>query len=202
MQASSLNRALELLAPAYTPSGNLGRLAVSGDVKGNAQNVALDGLKLIVGAFETGGTVQFDASQAQPKVSVTLSGGKLVVDPFLPAAERASLMPGIGSGPRKAAFNLPQSMMISRVDARDGTPWDDNVIDVSALRSIDADITIALDQLDFDTYSLINPDLRANLVNGLLTIPSFTGLLGQGDLAINGTFDARNTDVPQLALAG
>jgi uncharacterized protein involved in outer membrane biogenesis len=202
LQASSLNRALELLAPAYTPSGNLGRLAVSGDVKGNAQNVALDGLKLIVGAFETGGTVQFDASQAQPKVSVTLSGGKLVVDPFLPAAERASLMPGIGSGPRKAAFNLPQSMMVSRVDARDGTPWDDNVIDVSALRSIDADIAIALGQLDFDTYSLINPDLAANLVNGLLTIPSFTGLLGQGDLAINGTFDARNTDVPQLALAG
>ncbi|KJE35995.1 hypothetical protein UF64_07855 [Thalassospira sp. HJ] len=202
VQASSLNRALELLAPTYTPSGNLGRLAVSGNVQGNAQNVALDGLKLILGAFETAGNVRFDGSQAQPKLSVDLSGGKLVVDPFLPAAERASLMPGIGSGPRKAAFNLPKTTNVTRVDARDGTPWDDNVIDVSALRSIDADISIALDQLDFDTYSLINPDLKANLVNGLLTIPSFTGLLGQGDLAINGTFDARSADVPKLALAG
>ncbi len=202
LQASSLNRALELLAPTYIPSGNIGRLAVSGDVKGNARNITLDGLKLIIGAFETSGNVRFDGSQAQPKLSVVLSGGKLVVDPFLPASERASLMPGIGSGPRKAAFNLPKSMMVTRVDARDGTPWDDNVIDVSALRSIDADIAIALDQLDFDTYRLINPDLKANLVNGLLTIPSFTGLLGQGDLAINGTFDARNTDVPQLALSG
>ncbi|MBC06514.1 AsmA family protein [Thalassospira sp.] len=202
VQASSLNRALELLAPTYTPSGNLGRLAVSGNVQGNAQNVALDGLKLILGAFETAGNVRFDGSQAQPKLSVALSGGKLVVDPFLPAAERASLMPGIGSGPRKAAFNLPKTTNVTRVDARDGTPWDDNVIDVSALRSIDADIAIALDQLDFDTYSLINPDLKANLVNGLLTIPSFTGLLGQGDLAINGTFDARSADVPKLALAG
>ncbi|NIY77408.1 AsmA family protein [Thalassospira sp. HF15] len=202
VQASSLNRALALLAPDYTPSGNLGRLAVSGNVNGNAQNVAIDGLKLIVGAFETAGTVKFNGAQAQPKVSVALSGGKLVVDPFLPAAERASLMPGIGSGPRKAAFNLPKTMNVTRVDTRDGTPWDDNVIDVSALRSIDADVAIALDQLDFDTYSLINPDLKANLVNGLLTIPSFTGLLGQGDLAVNGTFDARNSDVPQLALAG
>jgi uncharacterized protein involved in outer membrane biogenesis len=202
VQASSLNRALELLAPTYTPSGNLGRLAVSGNVKGNAQNVALDGLKLILGAFETSGTVRFDGSQAQPKLSVALSGGKLVVDPFLPAEKRASLMPGMGSGPRKAAFNLRKTTMVTRVDARDGTPWDDTVIDVSALRSIDADIAIALDQLDFDTYSLINPDLKANLVNGLLTIPSFTGLLGQGDLAINGTFDARSADVPKLALAG
>ncbi|KZC99297.1 MULTISPECIES: AsmA family protein [unclassified Thalassospira] len=202
VQASSLNRALELLAPTYTPSGNLGRLAVSGTVKGNAQNVALDGLKLILGAFETSGTVRFDGSQAQPKLSVALSGGKLVVDPFLPAEKRASLMPGMGSGPRKAAFNLPKATMVTRVDARDGTPWDDTVIDVSALRSIDADIAVALDQLDFDTYSLINPDLKATLVNGLLSIPSFTGLLGQGDLAINGTFDARNTDVPKLALAG
>jgi uncharacterized protein involved in outer membrane biogenesis len=202
VQASSLNRALELLAPTYTPSGNLGRLAVAGNVQGNAQNIAIDGLKLIVGAFETAGTVRFDASQTQPKVSVVLSGGRLVVDPFLPAPERASLTPGTGSGPRKAAFNMPNTMTATRVDARDGTPWDDTVIDVSALRSIDADITIALDQLDFETYSLINPDLKANLTAGLLTIPSFTGLLGQGDLAINGTFDARNTDVPKLAFAG
>ncbi|WP_288350475.1 AsmA family protein [uncultured Thalassospira sp.] len=202
VQASSLNRALDLVAPTYTPSGNLGRLAVSSTVKGNAQNVALDDLKLVLGAFETAGKVTFDSSQAQPKLTVALSGGKLVVDPFVPAQKRAGLMPGIGSGPRKAAFNLPASMTATRVDARDGTPWDDTVIDVSALRSIDADIAIALDQLDFDTYSLVNPDLKASLVQGLLTISNFKGLLGDGDLGINGTFDARNTDVPQLALKG
>lgn len=202
LQASSLNRALELMAPDYTPSGNLGRLAVSSGLKGNAQNINLDDLKLVVGAFETAGSVAFDGSQAQPKVSVSLKGGTLVVDPFLPAEKRASLMPGAGSGPRKAAFNLPKTMTVTRVDARDGTPWDDTVIDVSALRSIDADIAIALDQLDFDAYSIVNPDLKANLVAGLLSIPSLTGLLGEGDLGINGTFDARNSDIPKLALKG
>ena len=202
LQASSLNRALELLAPDYTPSGNIGRLAVSSAVKGNAQNVSLDGLKLIVGAFETAGNIKFDGSQAQPKLSVNLSGGTLDVDPFLPAQKRAGLLPGSGSGPRKAAFNLPKTMTVTRVDARDGTPWDDTVIDVSALRSLDADIAIALDQLDFDTYSLLKPDLKATLVSGLLTISNLTGLLGDGNLGINGTFDARNSDVPQLALKG
>ncbi|MEQ8287063.1 AsmA family protein [Thalassospira sp.] len=203
LQASSLNRALDLLAPDYNPSGNLGRLAVSSAVKGNAQNISLDDLKLVVGAFETQGNVKFDGSQAQPKLSVTLSGGTLVVDPFLPGEKRAGLMPGAGSGPRKAAFNLPDRINnVTRVDARDGTPWDDTVIDVSALRSIDADIAIALDQLDFDTYSLVKPDLKATLVSGLLTIANLNGLLGDGDLGINGTFDARNSDVPQLALKG
>lgn len=202
IQASSLNRALDLVAPTYTPSGNLGRFAVSSAVKGNAQNIVLDGLKLVVGAFETAGKVTFDASQAQPKLSVALSGGSLVVDPFLPAEKRASLMPGAGSGPRKAAFNLPSGMKVTNVDARDGTPWDDTIIDVSALRSIDADIAIALDQLDFDAYSLVKPDLKANLVQGLLTISNLKGLLGDGDLGIDGTFDARNSDVPQLALKG
>lgn len=202
LQASSLNRALELLAPDYTPSGNIGRLAVSSAVKGNAQNVSLDGLKLIVGAFETAGNIKFDGSQAQPKLSVNLSGGTLDVDPFLPAQKRAGLLPGSGSGPRKAAFNLPKTMTVTRVDTRDGTPWDDTVIDVSALRSLDADIAIALDQLDFDTYSLVKPDLKATLVSGLLTISNLTGLLGDGNLGINGTFDARNSDVPQLALKG
>ncbi|MDG4719902.1 MULTISPECIES: AsmA family protein [Thalassospira] len=202
VQASSLNRALDLVAPTYTPSGNLGRLAVSSAIKGNAQNITLDDLKLVVGAFETAGKVTFDGSQAQPKLAVSLSGGKLVVDPFLPAEKRAGLLPGVGSGPRKAAFNLPATMKVTRVDARDGTPWDDTVIDVSALRSIDADIAIALDQLDFDAYSLVKPDLKATLVQGLLTISNFKGLLGDGDLGINGTFDARNNDVPQLALTG
>lgn len=202
LQASSLNRALELLAPDYTPSGNIGRLAVSSALKGNAQNVTLEGLKLVVGAFETAGNIKFDGSQAQPKLSVNLSGGTLDVDPFLPAEKRAGLMPGSGSGPRKAAFNLPKTMTVTRVDARDGTPWDDTVIDVSALRSLDADIAIALDQLDFDAYSLVKPDLKATLLSGLLTISNLTGLLGDGNLGINGTFDARNTDVPQLALKG
>jgi len=202
LQASSLNRALDILAPDYTPSGNLGRLAVSSAIKGNAQNIALDGLKLVVGAFETAGNVKFDRSQEQPKLSVALTGGTLVVDPFLPGQKRAGLMPGVGSGPRKAAFNLPERMKVTRVDARDGTPWDDTIIDVSALRSIDADIAIALDQLDFDAYSLVKPDLKATLVKGLLTIANLKGLLGDGDLGINGTFDARNSDVPQLTLKG
>ena len=202
VQASSLNRALDLVAPTYTPSGNLGRLALSSTVKGTAQNINLGDLKLVVGAFETAGDVKFDATQAQPKVTVSLSGGKLAVDPFLPAEKRAGLMPGAGSGMRKAAFNLPQTASVTRVDARDGTPWDDTVIDVSALRSIDADIAIALDQLDFDTYSLMKPDLKADLVAGLLTISKLTGVLGDGDLAIDGNFDARSTDIPKLALKG
>lgn len=202
VQASSLNRALDLVAPEYNPAGNLGRLALSSTVKGTAQNINLNDVRLVVGAFETAGNVKFDATQAQPKVTVSLSGGKLAVDPFLPGQKRAGLMPGSGSGLRKAAFNLPQQTNVTRVDARDGTPWDDTVIDVSALRSIDADIAIALDQLDFDTYSLMKPDLKVDLVGGLLTISKLTGLLGDGNLAINGNFDARSTDIPKLALKG
>ncbi|KZB57497.1 AsmA family protein [Thalassospira xiamenensis] len=202
MQASSLNRVLPLVAPTYEPSGNLGRLVLDSTVKGNAKNVALDIAKFGIGPFETKGDVDFDASGEQPKLSVALSGGTLNVDPFMPAAKRAGLMPEGGSGPRRAAFNMPTGMKVTTVDARDGTPWDDAVIDVSALRSIDADISLALDQLDFDTYSLVKPDLEATLVTGLLTIEKFTGLLGGGDLSIDGTFDARNSDTPKLALKG
>jgi uncharacterized protein involved in outer membrane biogenesis len=202
MQASSLNRVLPLLAPTYEPSGNLGRLVLDSTVKGNAKNIALDIAKFGIGPFETRGDVDFDATGAQPKLAVALSGGVLNVDPFVPAAKRAGLMPEGGSGARRAAFNMPTTMKVTTVDARDGTPWDDTVIDVSALRSIDADITVALDQLDFDTYSLVKPDLKATLVTGLLTIQKFTGLLGDGDLSIDGTFDARNSDTPKLALKG
>ncbi|NIZ02789.1 AsmA family protein [Thalassospira lucentensis] len=202
VQASSMNRALDLVAPDYNPSGNLGRLALSSKVKGTAQNIDLNDLRLVIGAFETAGNVKFDATQSQPKVTVSLSGGTLAVDPFLPGQKRAGLMPGAGSGPRKAAFNLPQNTHITRVDARDGTPWDDTVIDVSALRSIDADITVKLDRLDFDTYHLIQPDLKVDLVGGLMTISKLNGVLGDGNLAINGNFDARTADVPKLALKG
>jgi hypothetical protein len=202
MQASSLNRVLPLLAPTYEPSGNLGRLVLDSTVKGNAKNIALDIAKFGIGPFETRGDVDFDATGAQPKLAVALSGGVLNVDPFVPAAKRAGLMPEGGSGARRAAFNMPTTMKVTTVDARDGTPWDDTVIDVSALRSIDADITVAFDQLDFDTYSLVKPDLKATLVTGLLTIQKFTGLLGDGNLSIDGTFDARNSDTPKLALKG
>lgn len=202
MQASSLNRLLPLVAPAYEPSGNLGRLAIDSTIKGNATNIALGIAKFGVGPFETKGNVDFNASGAQPKLAVSLSGGTLDVDPFVPAAKRAGLMPQGGSGLRRAAFNMPKTMKVTTVDARDGTPWDDTVIDVSALRSIDATISVVLDQLDFDAYSLMKPDLKATLVTGLLTIEKFTGLLGDGNLAIDGTFDARNSDTPKLALKG
>ncbi|MDP2696725.1 AsmA family protein [Thalassospira sp.] len=199
-QASDLNRALPLIAPEYQPSGNLGRLVFDGKVNGNAEKVAIEIAQLAIGQFASTGTVGFDASGARSKLDLALKGGTLKIDPFMPAARQASLAPR-NSGMRRAAVDMPVSTLIRQVDARDGTPWDDAVIDVSALRSLDANITIALDQLDFDSFSLMNPDLAVNLDQGLMTINKMTGILGEGPLNITGTFDARS-DTPKLALKG
>ncbi|OSQ38394.1 AsmA family protein [Thalassospira mesophila] len=199
-QAGSLNRALPLVAPTYTPSGDLGRLALQGTVDGNAKNVAINIAKLAVGSFQTSGTVKMDAAGARTKLDVSLKGGKLKVDPFIPASKQASLdVPRTGM--RRAALPAFDNALLTRVDARDGTPWDDNVIDVSALRLIDGTIAITLDQLDYDHFSLINPDLSVKMDQGLVTIDKLTGKLGDGPLAISGTFDARK-DTPKLDLTG
>ncbi|MFH1804288.1 MAG: AsmA family protein [Pseudomonadota bacterium] len=199
-QASDLNRALPLIAPTYQPSGNLGRLVFDGKVNGNAEKVAIEIAQLAIGQFASTGTVGFDASGARSKLDLALKGGTLKIDPFMPAARQASLAPR-NSGMRRAAVDMPVSTLIRQVDARDGTPWDDTVIDVSALRSLDANITVILDQLDFDTFSLMKPDLAVNLDQGLMTINKMTGILGEGPLNIAGTFDARS-DTPKLALKG
>ncbi|OKH88236.1 AsmA family protein [Thalassospira sp. TSL5-1] len=199
-QAGSLNRVLPLIAPTYTPSGDLGRFAFQGKVDGNAKNVAVDIAKLAVGTFETAGTVKMDASGDRTQLDVNLKGGKLRVDPFLPAARRASLdMPRRGM--RRAALPSFDNDLLTRVDARDGTPWDDKVIDVSALRLIDGSISIVMDQLDFDHFSLVNPDLAVKMKQGLVTIDHLTGKMGDGPLNISGVFDA-SKDVPKLDLSG
>ena len=199
-QAGSLNRALPLVAPTYEPSGDLGRLALQGTVNGNAKNVAITIARLAVGAFETSGSVKMDATGERTKLDVSLKGGKLTVDPFLPAAKRASIeVPRTGM--RRAALPAFDNEMLTRVDARDGTPWDDTVIDVSALRLIDGTIAIALDQLDYNHFSLVNPDLSVKMDQGLVTIDKLTGKLGDGPLVVSGTFDARK-DTPKLDLTG
>ncbi|MEQ5776812.1 AsmA family protein [Thalassospira sp. NFXS8] len=199
-QAGSLNRALPLVAPTYEPSGDLGRLALQGTVDGNAKNVAVNIAKLAIGAFETSGTVKMDATGERTKLDVSLKGGTLKVDPFLPASKRAALdVPRTGM--RRAALPAFDNELLTRVDARDGTPWDDNVIDVSALRLIDGTIAIALNQLDYDHFSLVNPDLSVKMDQGLVTIDKLTGKLGDGPLDVSGTFDARK-DTPKLDLTG
>lgn len=201
-QASSLNRVLPLVAPSYDPKGNLGRLVLNGDVDGNAKKIALNIAQLAVGQFSTKGTVDYSTTDGgRSKINVDLNGGKLAVDPFLPSSKQASLdRPRSGMG--RAAIVLPgQDDLLTRVNASDGTPWDDTVIDVSALLTIDGVIKIALDQLDFDTYSLVKPNLNVNLDQGLVTINKLAGLLGEGDLDISGTFDARK-DIPKLDIKG
>ncbi|PKR54898.1 AsmA family protein [Thalassospira marina] len=199
-QAGSLNRALPLIAPTYEPSGDLGRFALQGKVDGNAKNVAINIAKLAVGTFETAGAVKMDASGERTNLDVNLKGGKLRVDPFLPAAKRAALETP-RTGMRRAALPSFDNDMLTRVDARDGTPWDDNVIDVSALRLIDGTISIVMDQLDYDHFSLVNPDLSVKMNKGLVTIDHLTGKLGDGPLKVSGTFDA-SKDVPKLDLTG
>ena len=199
-QAGSLNRVLPLIAPSYEPSGDLGRFAFQGKVDGNAKNIAVDIAKLAVGTFETAGTVKMDASGARTQLDVNLKGGKLRVDPFLPSSKRASLdMPRRGM--RHAALPSFENDLLTRVDARDGTPWDDNVIDVSSLRLLDGTISIVMDQLDFDNFSLVNPDLAVKMKQGLVTIDHLTGKMGDGPLKISGMFDA-SKDVPKLDLSG
>lgn len=178
------DRLIRLAAPGYQPRGRLGGLDLAAQVSGQAGVAAVSDLRASVGKETLRGNATVDYSRLRPLIQADLTGSRLTLDRFLPAKQQAWLgVPGL----------VPENGVVQLAAARDR--WSSEPMDLSALRAVDAVLSLTSEALVYEVYTLADAELRARLEAGVLTLPTLTGRLFGGALTATAVVDA-SQDVP------
>ncbi len=177
-------RLLALLAPTYRPAGGtLGPVALRTTLDATPDRAKLDPLSLTIGSQRLEGTVRLDGADRPVRLDADLTGGELVLDPFLPVHEVA----GIETPVRYAALGDPEPLP---------GRWSRAKLDFSWLGVIDATVKLSADGASIGPWRLDKPRLAFGLKGGTLGLDTLTGGLFGGTLDAHGSLSR----APALAL--
>jgi uncharacterized protein involved in outer membrane biogenesis len=167
LQSPDISR-LVSVASGKTMNG-LGAVSAAGSLKGASQKATFTG-ELTARGTPMNGTI--DASLGErPRLSANLKvPGVLDLDQWL----------GVSAAPAPAA-----STLAARPGAVTGTP-----IDLGALRSFDAALTVFTSAMTVASLRINYCDFQASLANGRLTLAKLTGQIYGGGVDFSGTVDA------------
>lgn len=146
------------------------------DVKGKIGSITLAGK----------GGLRFDGPR--PMLTANLQAGDIVVDHFLGAASGTSG----GRADRPGSRNGQKG---ARGDGR----WSREAIDLSALQTLDADISLAAKRLEFQRYPFEEPRLHMTITDGVLRVEDLSGRLFKGNVGLRATLNSR--PLPGLGLS-
>jgi AsmA family protein len=142
-----------------------------------------------IGASRLGGAFTYDPRPSRPLLSGRLTGSKLLL---------ADLGPAVGAPAQKTASTPEVALEASnprRASSRAGRVLPDREFDLPSLRAMDANVLVAIDNLDLGT-SFLEPlkPLRTHLVltDGVLSLRELDARTAQGRLFGNVQLDGRN----------
>ena len=188
-----LAKAVRIFAPDYRPAlAQPGSLKFSADLAFDPTTLRIDYLRGNAGpvAFESNANVALDS--ARPRVVGELKTSEIIVDWFMPARK------GGVRAPAASGARAPGSRQPARAQAG-GARWSDERIDISALRSVDADIGLTAPSITFTDLKVDQPKVRLKLTDGVLDLSELSGRAYGG--AFNMTGRVADTKVPTLRYA-
>jgi len=157
---------LDVDAPAQFPP----RLALMGTATYTGDILALDALSARAGEAMVQGVVSANLSGAVPHIKASLNGDRLDLDTLLGGSGNTSAASGEGGG---------------------ASGWSDAEIDFSALKSVNAQLNLSVEQLSYGTIDAGPINIRASVAGGKLKVemPNFQlyGGVGTGVLTVDAT---------------
>lgn len=158
------------------PAGKLGAFALDVNAVGEGGNVTLNDLKAQIGQGQLSGNMTMQSAGGKRQtLAANLQGTNLDLRGLSPASGAAGSSPN-GTGSQR---------------------WSTEPYDLSALRSTDAEITLAANRILYQNYDLQKVELNAHLQNGELRVNPFKAIVNGGPLNVTGVLDAAN-EVPSL----
>ncbi len=157
---------LRRLGVAYKPQGKIGGFSLKTVASGKLDKPAFSDLEIKLNGTPLTGEISADLTGAVPVVKAHLRAGRLNLDPFLPAQQRADW----GLTRRHAAVSKR---------------WSRKSIDISGLNLLNADVTLTSPSLTVKNITLTDADLAATLNGGSLNLPRLKGN------ALGGSIDLR-----------
>ncbi|HEY9079433.1 AsmA family protein [Magnetovibrio sp.] len=190
---------LNALDIGYKPAGPLGALDLSATVNTDGKTHKITGLKSTLGDTAINGDITARTSGAKPHVTANLQTGALILDRFLPKAQKtaSTAVPA----PRwtkylknpnivKASFAQDEvAQSTSRADKR----WSRDRFDLGALNLLDGELTLKSDAIAFGTYKLSNADIHATVLDGVMRADKIVGNLFGGPLSGSAVVRANGT---------
>lgn len=161
----------------YRPSGKLGGIDVSGDIKASADRIDVANLRASIGKLTLRGNTRLTLSGPKPVIQANLTTGPLVVDPFLPPAPKASRQRPRTT--RRAGTARPAKSTPVRPADRFST----DPIDLSFLHEVDGEFSFKAPMVAYQRLLIENPDIAVTVRNGVLETQRLTGHLFEGKLS-------------------
>jgi AsmA protein len=183
VKASSV-RGLATVAGSPPPIGGdaLGSFSLSGKLVSAGPSVSFSDIALTLDALKASGNIAIDGSGKVPVIKGTLNMGMLDVNPYLARPTQAASTAPAAPGPQAAVAPNPP--------AAPGQ-WSDAPIDLSALKAVDADLTIAADGLRYEKIEIGKAALGIALHGGKLTLAldqlQLYGGNGKGQVVADGS---------------
>lgn len=195
---------LSALAVDYRPTGPIGPTDISGAVVARDASIAISELSGQVAGTPVSGSITMTMAGPRPHMAADLATGRLVVDPLLPADQAASvpamIVPAAWS-PSRAALRAERRPEVALAAAADvHGRWSRELIDLSALRDVDADIRLRSEAIVYQGYTLANADLTAALAGGVLNLEPVRGSFFGGPFTGSARVDATGTPAVSIAL--
>ena len=157
-----------------TVSPSFGGIDVRGHVVGTPEQIEIKDLNGKIGPGDVRGSVAADLRGAKPEIKIDLDTGPLPIAALLASTERAGGATGGGVG--------------GSLSPR----WSTRPLDLSALRTVNADVNLKSTALLYEKYRLDGAVVRAVLRDGLLDVRQFSGTLYDGAIQVAGKIAAGN----------
>lgn len=166
--------------PDYLPAvRRVGPVSVEARIKGGPAKLTLGGLSAKLGDMTVSGDGVLEMDGARPRLVATLTGNEIFVDPFLAPDQSAAEQKQSPSGRRPAA---PGPRAAERFSSEQ--------FDMSALGSMDADISLSAQALIYRQFRVDRPVVKATLTDRVLTVSRLAGRMFEGAFGLTGTLDA------------
>ena len=193
---------LKALDTGYKPAGPLGALDLSAQLNTDGKTHKITDLKSTLGETAINGDVTAHTGGAKPRVTADLQTGALVLDRFLPKAQKTASLshPSSRWGNAAVPSNIVYASFgqdeIAQTSARADKRWSRDRFDLSALNTVDGDITLKSDAIQFGDYKLANADIHATVQDGVLKADKIVGDLFGGP--VSGSAIVRASGTPTV----
>ncbi|MGB0632290.1 MAG: AsmA family protein [Alphaproteobacteria bacterium] len=169
--------------PMDAPGTGFGPMKIAGRVSVDGQKYAFTRAKLNFDAIEGAGDFRYDGSGRLPYVSARLDTGMIDINPYLPPENPANTGTAVPGG--APAGGSPGAAKTARPGQ-----WSDAPIDLSALRSVNADAALNVAGLKMRKISIGKSAVKVALKGGRLTTDLTEMALYDGNGKARVTVDA------------
>lgn len=188
LRAAGFAQAARALGTDYRPRGN-GELLAGARVVADGAAIAFSGLRVKAGETEITGQGNLALGGDRPRLTASLAGNAIRLDPFLPAEAKDKA--GEAAPRRRTGFAAPPPPpVVPAALSSGGGSWSRQPLDLGWLRSMDADLTLEAKAVSAAGWHLDQPRAHLTLAGGVADLDRLGARLLGGELAAAGRLAA------------